>query len=340
MVIDYAAADRFMRRAIRHFSFTERDILVIDLVRENSFEQGRPVAVIPEQKMITSLTGIAEKHLKPILLRLQKYKVLQRDGPQFRLLIDSKFWKVRPRFNMTPETEALERWLNELTPEGEWFPPPEVEMDAALQQTALENLPTRGADGGAVRPNRSRPAVDPRQGQTGGVVSRESVGSVADDQPKPADEASPRRPAPVELAAVPFLGTAPVPEKGSDAPEYPKRVLAPNAGVATGSSAKVPEMGTPLKTLRASAVKSFKTAENFKALKPLSEEQRDLLRQVEAVVGKTTWANWGGAWTNVVKQKPELVQSILGEFRFAVGQGKEFKNPGGWMWDLKKRWDR
>jgi hypothetical protein len=208
--LDFTAAAWFIVSAIVRYKFTEREILVLLRVSQMSFQRGRPRGCFPSIAYIARLTGIAENKTRGILDQLSRKRVLQvldREGNQlhgkaiskkgyfYGIMANPNFWEAAPRYNFTPELEALELWLMKLRPD-EPDPqqpallPREETFTEGLQATAAESVPTnisprRGADPGAIRPDRSSPFPDTGSEATGGPY-RDSAGSVPDDQAMPA----------------------------------------------------------------------------------------------------------------------------------------------------------
>lgn len=164
----------------------------------------------------------------------------------------------------------------------------------------------------------------------------------------------------VEQYSRPVAGTeSSVPESGTlpiSAPDHGARSRIGNdslAPVFAGPSPPpivpgdppVPESGTLFKALKSSVVQSYETTETLKgtpfpnrehSLTPLDH---DLRRDLAAFLGEKTWANWGGYWTNRLKEDRGLVERVYFEARNQVREGRPMRNRGGFMYDLFRRWD-
>lgn len=304
--------------------FGLRERLVLDFIRRQSFGRERLEAYVPGLGFFVEALGISRGNVCAVLKHLKRAQVIEEHPEHFYgFVLPPSLWRVPVRVELMTVMEQLEL-----------LDAPE-HLRSAMRAGYVENLPTHAGPTTRIRPDGSGSGGDvPRA--LGGVVSRESAGPgeatgvaaqffdqtapLISSQVVPGGKARfPNR----EPASVPDSGTGGGSRIGYDAESAtPLRVLR-----------AVPESGTvPLKALRVSAVQSSKTAE------PLKGGQRDLLARMAAHVGEGTWTNWGGAWTNLVKRDPDLVARVLATYEAETREGRVVKNPGGWMWDLSKRW--
>lgn len=84
------------------------------------------------------------------------------------------------------------------------------------------------------------------------------------------------------------------------------------------------------------------TDASLKAVKArtLTNAEKDLRVEVQRAVGQATWKNWGGYWTNQIKEDAGRVQRLLGDLRYAIARGDNIPNPGGWMFTIMEDWEK
>jgi hypothetical protein len=323
----FREASAHLADVIGEHCFGLRERLVLDFIRRQSFGRQRLEAYVPSLGFFVEALGISRGNVCAVLKQLKRAQVIE-ERPEgcYGFVLPPGLWRVAVRVELVAVMEQLSLLA---APEH---------LRSAMRESFVESLPTRPAPCG-IRLNRSGPGEDvPRGSSGGGVVSRESAGPEATEMAAHLCGAD----APLISSQVVPNGKPQVPESGTaylnrePGPTGSRIGNGPQTAMPARGLPQVPESGTvPFKALRVSAVQSSKTTETVKTLKG---SDRELLARVAEHVGERAWTNWGGAWTNLVKRDAALVTRIVATFEAETREGRVVTNPGGWMWDLSKRW--
>ncbi len=324
-------AECYLRRLIDVHDFKRRELIVLHVVLMRSYGLGRPRALFDRLEDLHACTRISRGNVSEVLNGLRRALVLDERPPKwYGINPNAKAWKVVPRLDLAPLMEQIEL----LVPDADL----RDGMDAAFlddpaQFLGLDGLPARGAGAvSAVRQTRSTQARDSRPGLLSGCC--ESSGAERSFEPGGSRPRAGYHAAVGESVSNSPLLSMSVPESGTrDA--FPNRERCVNhnkdgpgaVGSRIGNVSYIAFKGT--------AVQSSKPTVPLKRLTEAGVRLRD---DVRAVVGETCWVNWVGYWTNRIKENPDKVQRVLGEFRYQASVGQTIANPGGYMFDLMKRW--
>jgi hypothetical protein len=354
----FALASLALADAIGEFHFTERELVLLHCVRRLTFGRGRTTLYLRRLDFFAPL-GISRGNASGILRALEGKRVLEeRPAAWWGFIVPPSLWDADPKRGVARVLEEqfqlglVSGDLTELARDANRELFVESFADPAGTGWAATFSPTRGAGetSRVVRPVRSDPRPDVAGESEGGVASRESAGSAGQHgEPRPGLPQGPGALMPPEtqaavekLAAAVYSQAVPIrdrsrsrigtdsggPESGPSSKAMPARVL--RAGPESGP-------GSPFKAVRVSAGTELLTAETLKGA-PLSAAQVELRRGVAGIVGAAAWTNWGGAWTNAIKRDAARVGRVVAEYHAERRAGRLIPNPGGWMWDLFKRW--
>jgi len=341
-------AECYLRRLIDVHDFKRRELIVLHVVLMRSYGLGRPRALFERLEDLHACTRISRGNVSEVLNGLRRALVLDvRPQKWYGINPNAKAWKVVPRLDLAPLMEQIEL----LVPDADL----RDGMDAAFlddpaQFLGLDGLPARGAGAvSAVRQTRSTQARDSRPGVLSGCC--ESSGAERSfepggSRPRAGYHAAVGESVGESVGNSPLLSMS-VPKSGTrDAFPNRERCVNHNKDGPGAVGSRIGNADPPLKTLNSlesqrSAVYSSKTADLLTA--ELSQDARKLRRELEELVGKSDWVNWGGAWTNALKLQPAVVERVIACYRQeAIERQKTaqppIRHPGGWMWDNFKRW--
>lgn len=342
---DFAEAERSLWWGISSRNFSKRQLRVLKFILKQSFGRSRGKAYVASLEAFDEYTRLGVSHVSEVLTFLKRAKVI-REYPEhcYGFLFPVKFWDV-PEL---PEKMYHEDQIELIEAPADLFDAlSEVFIDDA------RNLPTRGPVRGAVHPDRSRTSSGPSS-PTGGVVSRESVGSVPDYQAV----VEPGGKLPLSRQAISPQGregSEPIPKPGN-APDFPNRETFPESGNVNQNPCKMatasafPESGSGVayasdvtemfvqKDIPACTT-SFPESGNATKLDP---ERQELLNEVGKSGAFGLQDHAKGFWLNFVRRRPLITRELLAELRYRrqTHPSDPVRYPGKWMVDKWKRWGR
>lgn len=347
LAADYAGADAFAREAIRKYDFGEREIAILDLIRHLSYEQRRPRAIIPKQRHIAEITGLAETHVSTLIQVLSKIKRVVSVTNEYHYMFTTnpdQWHEVQLRYQASPRRESLLGWLRGPAPDPKGEPLPLDELGPLVQEAAaaaITVLPTRGTGGhsGAVHPNLK-----------GGASYRESalVGSRPVEQASRPGEVAPPRPA---------SGAGPPNQKVTESVRVTESVsLRDKVTESVRVTESVTFPPTPpclnvstVSVLPKEALKSIETVEAFnqggtggkltKSITPgYAPGEDEFLQRYRQVCPDRRDEGWGGFWRNRYREDRELCECALERTILRKDNPKPFKKTAGaWMRDQFQR---
>jgi DNA-binding MarR family transcriptional regulator len=314
-------AARQMRWERFRFDLKLQDLLVLELLILLSFDAGRPSKYVRNpQAALARLIGMDESDFAKSVKRLKSYGFIalkaDADGVEYIPDPDSTHWVNSLRLRKREELLAA---ISSVESSGLQLPLWRAEhIGEVVARTGQRNVLSESQN----KTEAERPAIQPSIDR--GI----------------SPEGDRKHPDPTSGGRGEIPHDSPIDQAARD-----------------GRSGEIPLAAHPFKSSEVS-VESLKATQSFSSSQPsyeysskgragtsltaLTPEQRELRARVLAVLTEDERKNWGGRWTNLVKQWAGLVERALADYteerkRADLGLREPIEKAGSFMWDFMRR---
>lgn len=311
---DFSSSHYSLLRRLRDFDLSVYQRLVVELILEKSFGQGRAKAYFPRLECFVVLVRMSRGNVSETLNGLVRARVVEKCGAGvYAVRLPVEQWAVAQRLEWTQAVRDLDAWLNKEPEQMELGPGADALGEPPSLSQALREL----AGTTTVFPAQCRDAV--RSGD------RRNVGQASAP--------------PSARGPVPESGT--VPENGTGVPDSGTHGV---SRCGSGAANAVPESGTPPTYRRLNVPSEERLTSKRPAPVPESgtAPTAGLREKVRTFVGERDWRRyWELPDYQDIFEDPLRATVLSSSLRYCQAGLKEGvpvrKNTGSMLWDDYKR---